>query len=220
MFYQAIVEDNKDPDKCKRVKVRIFGIHTSKTSGEFEGIDTSNLPWAEVMGGTDFGLVGGVGVSSVLRQGTMVWVFFRNDDPNYPVVIGTVAGVNTSKTPYGSGFCDPDGIHPKRMGSDLHPSAQGSYGSLATIETQSGHLIELDDSSGNERVKVTHKSGSYIEIAPDGTIKINSVANMEHNIAGDYKLNVTGNISTQSGGENKVQAGGNYGVTAARIDLN
>ena len=209
MFYRAIVEDNNDPDKCKRVKVRIFGLHTSKTSG-FESISTESLPWAEVMGGTDFGLVSGVGISSILRKGTMVWVFLRDDDPNFPVVFGTIAGIHSEK-PSG-GFSDPDGVYPSRMGSDIHPKVQDSYTSLATLETASGHLIELDDSNGNERVKVTHKSGSYIEILPDGSIVINSVANMTNNVAGNYKLNVTGTT--------EIVSGGNFSTNAPRIDLN
>ena len=206
MFYRAIVEDNKDPDKCKRVKVRIFGIHASNA----ENTSTEGLPWAEVMGSTDFGLISGVGVSSVLRQGTMVWVFFKNDDPNYPVVIGTVAGIHTSK-PSG-GFSDPDGVYPSRMGSDLHPNAQSSYGSLATINTASGHLIELDDTQGSEKIKITHKTGTYIEIKPDGSIFMNTVADMDSTVAGNFKLKVTGTT--------EIESSGNFSVKAPRIDLN
>lgn len=206
MFYRAIVEDNNDPDKCKRVKVRIFGLHTSSTSHA----SADGLPWAEVMGGTDFGLVSGVGISSILRKGTMVWVFLRDDDPNFPVVIGTIAGIHSEK-PSG-GFSDPDGVYPSRMGPDIHPKVQDSYTSLATLETASGHLIELDDTQGNERVKVTHKTGTFIEIKPDGSIFMNTVADMDSTVTGNFKLKVTGNT--------EIESGGNFSVNAPRIDLN
>ncbi len=78
MFYRATVENNVDPESFGRVQVRVYGIHD-----EGSGVSTADLPWAEVSGGTDFGLVNGVGITSVLRIGTMVWVFFNNDDYNY-----------------------------------------------------------------------------------------------------------------------------------------
>jgi hypothetical protein len=44
-----------------------------------------------------------------------------------------------------------------------------------TMTTRSGHLLEFDDTPGAERVQIFHKSGSYIEILPDGTIVTKSV---------------------------------------------
>lgn len=214
MFYRGIVEDNNDPSKIGRVKVRIFGIHDDA------GVNTSDLPWAEVAGGTEFGLVSGVGISSVLRKGTMVWVFFKEDDSNYPVVFATSKGNNTSADPYSGVFKDPDGIYPKRMGSDIHPNAQGSYTALATLETACGHLIELDDTEGNERVKVTHKTGSYIFIDKEGNIFINGVKNIQYDIAENATWNIGQKLTVKTGSETTYESGGNYKVTAPRIDLN
>jgi uncharacterized protein involved in type VI secretion and phage assembly len=176
MFYRGIVENNIDPEQFGRVQVRVMGIHDSGSN-----VSTSALPWAEVSGGTDFGLVNGVGVTSVLRVGTMVWVFFNNDDFNYPVVFATIKGA-----------------------SDINDVAKGSYGSSATIKTASGHIIEFCDVSGSEKIEIKHTSGSKIIFQADGTILIDSVNNMIHNVSGNYDIT----------------AGGNYKVTAARIDLN
>lgn len=214
MFYRGIVEDNADPSKIGRVKVRIFGIHDDS------GVKTSDLPWAEVAGGTEFGLISGVGISSVLRKGTMVWVFFKEDDSNYPVVFATSKGKNTSSDPYGGVFKDPDGVYPKRMGSDIHPNAQSSYTSLATIETASGHLIELDDTGGNERIKVTHKTGSYVFIDKDGNIFINGVKNIQYDVAEDVTWNIGKKLTVKTGDTTTYESGGNYKVQAPRIDLN
>ena len=215
MFYRGIVEDNNDPEKLGRVRVRVFGIHQ-----EDSGVKTSDLPWAEVAGGTEFGLISGVGISSVLRKGTMVWVFFKEDDYNYPVVFATSKGNNTSKNPYGGGFKDPDGVYPSRMGSDIHPNAQGSYTSLATLETACGHLIELDDTAGNERIKVTHKTGSYIFIDKDGNIFINGVKNIQYDIAKNATWNIGEKLTVNTGSTTDFVSGGNYSVNAPRIDLN
>ena len=214
MFYRGIVEDNNDPSKIGRVKVRIFGIHDDS------GVKTSDLPWAEVAGSTEFGLVSGVGISSVLRKGTMVWVFFKEDDSNYPVVFATSKGNNTSADPYSGVFKDPDGVYPKRMGSDIHPNVQGEYTTLATLETECGHLIELDDTPGNERIKVTHKTGSYIFIDKEGNIFINGVKNIQYDIAENATWNIGKKFTVTTGEETTYKSGGNYKVTAPRIDLN
>ena len=59
ILHRGVVEDNADPLKIGRVRVRIFGIHSEKNEkagSKFEFVKTSELPWAEVMGGTGFGL--------------------------------------------------------------------------------------------------------------------------------------------------------------------
>lgn len=166
MFYRAIVENNIDPEQFGRVQVRVYGIHDEGNS-----VSTSALPWAEVSGGTDFGLVNGVGITSILRVGTVVWVFFNNDDYNFPVVFATVKGA-----------------------SDINSVAKGSYGNIATIKTASGNIIELGDAGGAEKIEIKHTSGSKITMQADGTIIIDSVNNMVHNAAGNYDVTAGGNF--------------------------
>jgi hypothetical protein len=222
-FYRAVVEDNIDPIDDSRVRVRIFGLHTQNnenSSEDFNFISSEELPWAEVMGGTDFGLISGIGISTVLRQGTWVWCILDHDDPNKPLIVGTVKGTSKTRAKYaeGEGFNDPDGVYPLdgrldesdlnriATGGDLTDAAYDSiqklindnldtvtavdavtgadvsqteptstsdlveYPECAVLETQSGHTIEIDDTIGNERVRVAHKTGSYIEFKPDGSI--------------------------------------------------
>lgn len=238
-LFRAVVENNVDEEKLGRVQVRVFGLHTpdNENSGEFSSISFEHLPWAEVMGGSEFGLVAGVGLSTVLRQGTWVWVLLEEDNPNKPIVIGTITGKNTEKTLYseGTGFCDKDEIYPfearideepdinrlarnekldeeyydfpvsvyestdtihKQIndnideqtgkidgftGADVSQTEPNSlddgtdYPNSTVLETHSGHVITLDDTDGNERIRVYHTSGSYIEIRPDGTFVQKSV---------------------------------------------
>lgn len=37
-------------------------------------------------------------------------------------------------------------------------------------QTESGHIIEIDDTPGSERLHVYHKSGSFVEFYPNGTL--------------------------------------------------
>ena len=39
-------------------------------------------------------------------------------------------------------------------------------------QTESGHVIEIDDTPNGERINIQHMSGSFIEMHPDGSIRI------------------------------------------------
>jgi len=72
--------------------------------------------------------------------------------------------------------------------------------------TESGHMLEFDDTPGHERVNIQHRSGAYIEIHPDGHIVI--AANKLHQagqelvigISGDAKFNIGGDMTAAVGG--------------------
>ena len=36
------------------------------------------------------------------------------------------------------------------------------------MQSASGHLFEMDDSRGRERVRLTHRTGTFIEMHPNG----------------------------------------------------
>jgi len=257
-MYRGVVENNNDPKKLGRAQVRIFGLHTENnenSSEVFNFIKTSELPWAEIMGGTAFGLISGVGVSSVLRNGTWVWVILQDDDPNLPIVIGTIIGENTENSSgkylSGSGFCDPDGIFPKsdRLNrTDMHPNLDSKYLTLSTLETPSGHLIELDDTLTEEKIKITHKIGTSIEITNDlikafhvlgsnieinndsikaihklgSNIEINNdIIKITHKSGSYVNIDASGNITWQSVGNLVMNINGTTTINSSgNMDLN
>ena len=88
------------------------------------------------------------------------------------------------------------------------------------METESGHLIELDDTPGDERIKVTHKSGSFILIDKDGTINVNSVKDVNYTVAANSTWNISGNLNITTGGSQTVNNGGSHTVHASTINLN
>lgn len=78
-----------------------------------------------------------------------------------------------------------------------------SYTDTSVLETASGHIVEIDDTAGNERIRVVHKSGSYVEFRPDGGIAMKSVGaennyihtgNLNEHIQGAVKKYVESNI--------------------------
>lgn len=91
-------------------------------------------------------------------------------------------------------------------------------------QSESGHVVEFDDTSGKERISVFHKSGSYDEVYADGDRSVVIVGdsyevvikNKNIYITGDLNLNVDGNMNTKIaknytldvGEEMKVTVGG------------
>lgn len=92
-------------------------------------------------------------------------------------------------------------------------------------ESESGHVIEVDDTPGAERLHWYHKSGTFREIHPDG-VQVSKTVNSEYNIIyGDYynstdftfhvdakkgiRLKSSANINMQSTGDLNNQVGSN-----------
>lgn len=83
---------------------------------------------------------------------------------------------------------------------DIPYNAKYPYNKV--METESGHIMEFDDTPENERIHMYHRKGTYTEIDPNGT-QVNRIVGdgyyiMERNgyvfIGGDCNLTVNGNV--------------------------
>ncbi len=110
IWFNGVVEDRLDPQYTGRVRVRCIGYHTQDKIK----LPTADLPWATVVLPTTAAGISGLGSSpSALVEGSWVFGYFRDEDLQEPVVLGSMPGrpielANTSK-----GFYDPNGIYPK-----------------------------------------------------------------------------------------------------------
>jgi len=85
-------------------------------------------------------------------------------------------------------------------------------------QTASGHVEEWDDTPGAERVHIFHRSGSFVEMHPDGKVVYKSMSHGyqismgDHNVKvkGDCNFSVDGNATIHSKGEVHIQ--GDEGV--------
>lgn len=207
-LYRAIITNNKDPEYQNRYQVRIFGLVDGNTSG-FEATNDEDLPWAECMGSTAFGLIGGVGVSSTLHQGTWVYVFLQDNDPNKPIILGTVVGDAVKDQ---DGFKDPDGKFPLEEGLDVANSGE-KYNFNQLIKTQSGHLIELDDSNGDLRIHIHHSVGTDILIDNEGNIFVKGVKNAQFDVAENVTWNIGKNSTINIEGSSAINVKGSLTET-------
>jgi len=95
-FYRAYVEDDADPKKLQRLRVRILGVH----SQEIDELPINCLPWAEPCIPITVGDVGGdKGYMDTPSIGNWVWIFFEDalkQLPHYFAIIRTEKDKNST----------------------------------------------------------------------------------------------------------------------------
>ena len=93
MLYIGVVEDRSDPLKLGRCKVRVIGLHTHDVAK----LPTADLPWAVPMQPTTSAAISGIGTTPLgLVEGTSVIVMFRDDEKQFPIILGSIAGIPQS----------------------------------------------------------------------------------------------------------------------------
>ena len=152
-----------------------------------------------------------------------------------PIVMGTVHGFPNNKPNAENGFADPTGTFPRRIDeSDVARRARGTnellkqpigsepvdpynakYPYNHVFHSESGHMIEMDDTPGHERVQVYHRTGAFIEIHPDGAMVVHSGAHynssqkLEINVTDNAAINVGGNLNALVEGTTTLSSFGN-----------
>ena len=117
--------------------------------------------------------------------------------PENTKVDAAAGGKVERKTPSVGGLSDPYNAQ--------YPYNQVTY-------TESGHVLEFDDTPGHERINIQHRSGAYIEIHPDGHIVI--AANKHHQQAEELHIGVAGDAKIDVGGDMKTSVGGSAYIGA------
>jgi len=106
VWFVGVVEDRNDPLKIGRVRVRCLGYHTE----DLTQIPTTDLPWAHVMHPVTDPSMQGLGHSpSWLVPGTWVVGFFRDNEKQQPLILGSLPGIPENSADPTKGFNDPHG---------------------------------------------------------------------------------------------------------------
>ena len=90
-LYRCVVEENNDPCKLGRVKIRVVGVHSPKLkkAGE-DAVRTDDLPWSPIL--ASIGYVNGLGSNSIPIVGTWGYCMPLNDALNEFIMIGSIIG--------------------------------------------------------------------------------------------------------------------------------
>ena len=140
-----------------------------------------------------------------------------------------LASVSDAATIETRGFWEEP--HPKGITEDAEPYISSAYPYNHVFESESGHITEIDDSPGAERLFRQHKEGTFEEIHPNGDMvtkiigdnyeivigdgncvikgsqNITVEGTVRHLIKGDYIMEVEGDFFRKVHGNERVKIG-------------
>lgn len=175
----------------------------------------------------------GIGKSphSLVQGSQVAGIFMDGDKAQIPVVLYCLGLRTVPEEPNRNrGFSDPDGVYPEKLNTphindlaterfDDHPiyetlesekvdgepdqTAAPEYPYNQVTETRAGHIVEKDDTPNNERIRVIHKSGSYVEMKADGSMVLKSVT--DNYLISGGNVNITAADTVNLLGQNLTQ---------------
>ena len=197
--YEGVVEDINDPLKMGRVRVRVFFVHVE----DKKQLPTEKLPWSMVGLPTTSASVSGIGQTHGLLQGSLVAGYYRDPYSKQDFfVTHSIPTFPTQRPDASKGFNDPLGVYPSIINEpDVNLLAREKYPFNKVTQSESGHIIEIDDTPNDERININHRTGNGFGVNKDGDVLIKSNSlivsckNGEtHKVEGDIVLNASGYI--------------------------
>ena len=114
----------------------------------------------------------------------------------------------------GTGVADPmipwDEPHPKGIAKDAEKYLSATYPLNHVFESESGHITEIDDTPGGERLHREHMSGTFEEWHPTGDKVVKIVGSNYEIIAGSSNVIINGDVNLTIAGTKKELIKGNY----------
>lgn len=211
--FVGVVEDDRDPAKHGRVRVRCFGIHPPWNTGE---VPTEGLPWAILVDGS-FG-----GMFKLPSIGDWVTGFFMDGrDAQHPFVTGTIPGqaltqMYGTEVPESSGFIKPSEESYKAYGEPPIPKpASGEFlqETVSTLINAARKVgIEIPNESGWEEPEskttnepqaatVIQSKDGKSHIVMDSSDEKGSLA-INHSSGAQVSINQNGDVKIRSMGDN------------------
>jgi hypothetical protein len=87
---------------------------------------------------------------------------------------------------------EPD---PKSIKKNANPYVSSQYPYNHVHESESGHIREIDDSPGHERLFTQHRSGTFEEIHPNGNKVVKVIGDNYEIVAGSSNVSITGSVN-------------------------
>ena len=218
-WFIGVVEDRDDPLKCGRVRVRCFSIHTQDKTL----LPTVDLPWAQLIQDPSSAASGNVGKTPLgLLVGSWVMGFFMDgNDCQQPIIMGSIAGFNND-IPDVNQLARGDNSHPviSDKNSNIHSATIAFGGSWSepysayaaeypynkVNESESGHIKEIDDTPGSERIHDYHKSGTFTEVDANGNKSTRVTGENFEVVVGNDNILVVGDCNITVEGTARIKA--------------
>jgi hypothetical protein len=211
-WFVATVEDLKDPEKLGRVKIRVVNEHDSPS------IKKEDLPWATpILPPTSAGF-NQVGRSPTgLLVGSMVFGFYLDgNEKNLPLIWGSYAKKGDKGNDVPGLAREVNNLKKSKVGPEPNSAYNAKYPYNHVWQTESGHVFEVDDTPGKERVHSYHKSGTYVEINHDGQQVTKVVGDAYEIVVKDKTIFVKGDCKIEVKGDYSLKVDGKVDVTAKK----
>ena len=89
---------------------------------------------------------------------------------------------------------------------------RGAYPYNKVTQTESGHVIEIDDTPGSERLHIYHKSGTFVEIDGNGSIIKRAVGSSYEIIDKNGKIAIAGKADISINGACNIYVGNDANI--------
>lgn len=222
------IESVDDPLKNGRYQVRVFG-YNSANKGM---LPTENLKWFSSAVSNSAGSQS-VGHSPTgYMKDSFVFGYYIDPEFQEGIILAGIAGMpggvnDVSEVATGEGGQYLETVRKNAVKGV--PDARGEtwdepptkyavvYPNNQVYQSQSGHIVEYDDTPGAERVMIFHRSGSFEEFHPDGTRVSKSIGQSFSIHLGGHNIFVNGSLNLVASGDYRVSVGGEMYVKAKNI---
>lgn len=89
---------------------------------------------------------------------------------------------------------------------------RGEYPYNKVTQTEGGHVIEIDDTPGAERLHLFHKSGTFVEIDVNGSVVMRTVGSKYEIIDRNGKVSITGSADISVNGACNIFVGNDANI--------
>ncbi|NBT09279.1 MAG: hypothetical protein EBS98_10875 [Chitinophagia bacterium] len=221
-WFLGVVEDRDDPLQLGRVRIRVLtGADNTQNTQE---LPTANLPWAIPLLPIVSSSKNRVGLAPVGPEvGSTVFGFFMDGSAGQKrVYMGTMPGIpgNDIKLhDVPEQALGINNLNKQLEGPEPQPAFGAKYPYNKVFKSESGHVIEIDDTPSRERLHTYHRSGSYREIDAEGR-RVEKVVGDDYEIVVKNKtVYIKGNVNIKVDGKYTVDAGGEITFKAPNINM-
>jgi len=227
-WWFGVVEDRDDPQKLGRVKVRIHNFHGDKVK-----TPTADLQWAFIIMQPTSASYQKTGLSptGLMVGSTVVGFFADGGEGQMPMVMGSLPGIE-DKDPAKHDVTllarEVNPLNKNTIGPEPVSAYSAVYPYNRVYQSESGHVVELDDTPNRERIHVFHRTGTYTEINQEGR-RVNKIVGDDIEVVlkdktvyiqGNAKVEIKGNVDVKVDGNYNLNVSGDIKINGKNINLN
>jgi hypothetical protein len=227
-WWFGVVEDRDDPQKLGRVKVRVHNFH-----GDRVKTPTADLQWAFIIMQPTSASYQKTGLSptGLMVGSTVVGFFADGSEGQMPMILGSLPGIedrDPAKHDVTLLAREVNPLNKNTVGPEPSSAYSATYPYNRVYQSESGHIVELDDTPNKERIHVFHRTGTYLEINQEGR-RVNKIVGDDIEVVlkdktvyiqGNAKVEIKGNVDVKVDGNYNLNVSGDIKINGKTINLN